>query len=169
MVHQAFIALGSNLGDRQHNLQQALSLLTQELEIKLVQVSSFYETDPVGMKETEPAEPFVNAVAAIETSLSPGKLLSLCLQIEQILGRKRSLETDCGLGYSSRTLDLDILFYDQAIIHDESLDIPHPRLNERAFVLTPLLEIAPDWVHPVLGQTIKQLASLHQAQHALAQ
>lgn len=171
MLTEVFLALGSNLGDRADNIRQALALLEAHPAIQLREVSCMYETEPVKMADA--AEWFVNAAARLETTLSPNELLSVCLEIERRLGRNRTSEQQpdrmgqdevpsvSGIrpahGYFSRVIDIDILFYGALVIEAEGLKIPHPRLQERAFVLVPLLEIAPDLVHPVLHQTIKDL------------
>lgn len=157
MSHQALLALGSNLGNPVENLRQALRQLSEQPGISVKMVSRFYETEPQGMRSDDPAQAFVNAMALLETTLVPQELLSVCLMVEQALGRNR-FHADKRQGYASRTLDLDILFYDDRHICENGLEIPHPRLHERAFVLIPLAELVPDWVHPVFGKTIRQLA-----------
>ena len=142
----AYLGLGSNLGDRKQNLAQALALLSQHLVIK--QLSSVYETEPVGYGK-QPL--FLNAVCRISAGLSPGNLLRLAKKIEAKLGRAP------GFPNAPRPIDIDILFYDKQIINDKELTIPHPRLTERAFVLVPLAEIAPDLVHPGNKKTVKKL------------
>lgn len=144
----AYLCLGSNLGDRQRNLTRALSLLSREA--RLEQVSSIYETEPVGFKE-QPL--FLNLVCRATTPLSPSRLLRFAKTIEARMGRV------AGPPNSARPIDIDILFYDNQIVKTRSLTIPHPRLAERAFVLIPLEEIAPDLVHPELNKSIAQLAS----------
>ncbi|HUV45489.1 MAG TPA: 2-amino-4-hydroxy-6-hydroxymethyldihydropteridine diphosphokinase [Dehalococcoidia bacterium] len=144
----AYLCLGSNLGDREKNLTRALSLLSQE--VKLEKVSSIYETAPVGYKE-QPL--FLNMVCQGATNLNPQELLSLAKAIESRMGRAPSFPN------APRLIDIDILFYDNKIIKTKDLTIPHPRLTDRAFVLVPLAEIAPELVHPELGKSITGLAS----------
>ena len=145
----AYLCLGSNLGDREKNLSQALSLLSHE--INLEKVSSIYETEPVGYKE----QPFfLNLVCRVTTSLNPGELLHLAKTMETRMGRVPGKQTN-----SPRTIDIDILFYNNKIIKTPDLTIPHPRLVGRAFVLIPLAEIAPELIHPELGKSIAELAS----------
>ena len=142
-----YLCLGSNLGDRDKSLAQALALLCQQA--KLEKVSSVYETEPVGYEE-QPL--FLNLVCQITTSLSPEELLRLAKAIEVRMGRVPSFPD------APRPIDIDILFYDNKSIKTQDLTIPHPRLAERAFVLVPLAEIAPGLVHPELRKTVVQLA-----------
>jgi len=144
----AYLSLGSNLGDRQGNMEKALGLLREKEGIQLERVSSFYETEPVGYGDQDW---FLNGVAKVSTSLTPRELLTLVGEIEQALGRVRTIR------WGPRTIDLDILFYGDQMIVEENLEIPHPRLGERAFVLKPLVELAPDLVHPYYGQTVEEL------------
>ena len=132
MKHRAYLSLGSNLGDRYENLARAIGLLDEYDEIELESCSSIYETDPVGYVDQER---FLNMVISIRTALSPFELLKVCQEIEQKLGRKRLVK------WGPRSIDLDILLYNQENIETEQLTVPHPRMLERAFVLIPLLEI----------------------------
>lgn len=146
----AYICAGSNIGDRVGYLQQANMLLKDTPGITVLDISSIYETEPVGYKDQEW---FANAVIKIETDLEPHDLLTECMRIEKQLGRDRSIEERWG----PRTLDLDILFYDDRIIAEADLRIPHPRMHERAYALVPMLELDPDFVHPILGKTVVDL------------
>ena len=142
------IALGSNLGDSKQILNQALNLLSQTSGIELISHSSWYETVPVG-----PPQPnYVNGCAILETELLPEDLLQILLKIEQQFGRIRQER------WGPRILDLDILLYGDLILEMPNLTIPHPRMNERAFVLVPLAEIAAHWIEPISRQTILQLS-----------
>lgn len=145
-----YLSLGSNYGDRIGYVQQATSLIGASDNIALIRTSAFYETEPWGM---ESENWFVNAVVEIKTSLSPQDLLAECQRIEKQLGRKR----DGNQGYSDRTIDIDILFYNKDIINDENLTIPHKFVHLRAFTLVPLLELIPNFEHPLLHKTISEL------------
>jgi 2-amino-4-hydroxy-6-hydroxymethyldihydropteridine diphosphokinase len=142
-----YLSLGSNIGDRKANLEQAL----QALEISGVlrrRVSSFFETEPVGFRD----QPwFLNIALEAETDLSPTTLLECCQEIETAAGRFRAFRG------APRTLDLDILLYEDFILNQSCLVIPHPRMAERRFVLEPLAQIAPEIIHPVLGKSIRSL------------
>jgi 2-amino-4-hydroxy-6-hydroxymethyldihydropteridine diphosphokinase len=138
--HMAFIGLGSNLGDKPANLAHARQCLEQA-GAQVFRASSVYLTEPVDFKEQGS---FLNQVLEIRTVLSARALLQCCLTIEQHLGRQRIIDK------GPRLIDLDILFFDQLIISQPDLVIPHPRLQWRRFVLVPLVEINPDWMHPVL-------------------
>ena len=147
---RVFLSIGSNLGDRVANIQQAVSMLSLDNRIKILKTSSFYETQPWGNKN----QPwFINAAMAIETVLDPEELLSIFQNIEAKLGRKRELFKK----WSERTLDIDILMYDEQIINSKNLIIPHPYMHERAFVLVPMLEVKADLVHPIFNKTISEL------------
>ncbi|WNS75574.1 2-amino-4-hydroxy-6-hydroxymethyldihydropteridine diphosphokinase [Bacillus sp. DTU_2020_1000418_1_SI_GHA_SEK_038] len=132
MNNEAYIALGSNIGDRFESLKDAIASIDLVPRVKVVHVSSIYETDPVGYEDQDQ---FLNMVIGVKTDLSPFELLSACLEIEKNLGRKR------GIRWGPRTIDLDILLYNQENIISEKLTVPHPRMHERAFVIIPLLEI----------------------------
>lgn len=143
-----YLGLGSNLKDKRHNLLKAIKELKQSHETKVIKQSSFYKTQPVG----KPDQPdFLNAVVLIETSLKPKPLMRQLLALEKKLGRIRKEK------WGPRIIDLDILFYNRVVIRQRNLIIPHPRLHQRRFVLEPLAEIAPNLVHPVLKQTIRDL------------
>jgi 2-amino-4-hydroxy-6-hydroxymethyldihydropteridine diphosphokinase len=142
----AYLGLGSNLGDRKQNLVRALELMSEHAVVE--QVSSVYETEPVGYKD-QPL--FLNAVCLISTELKPGQLLRLARRIEAELGRKPAFPN------APRPIDIDVLFYGNEVFSNKELTVPHPRLAERAFVVVPLAEIAPDMVHPVSDKTMKEL------------
>ena len=141
-----YLGLGSNLGNRQDNLDRALDLLAQRLRVE--KISSVYETEPVG-NINQPR--FLNLVCQAYTRLAPTALLTLAKGIESKLGRTFNKPN------TPRPIDIDILFYGEQVIETPELVIPHPRLTERAFVLIPLAEIAPDLVHPAGGKTVKDL------------
>lgn len=144
----AYLGLGSNLGDRQGNLSQAIERLSRR--VRLERVSSLYETEPVGYL----AQPrFLNAACRVSTDLSSWELLALAKEIEAGLGRVP------GFPNAPRQIDIDILFYGDQVIETTELTVPHPRLAERAFVLIPLAEIAPELVHPQTGHRIGELVA----------
>jgi 2-amino-4-hydroxy-6-hydroxymethyldihydropteridine diphosphokinase len=144
---QSAIALGSNLGDSHQILEDALKRLAQTPGITLQACSSWYQTKPVG----PPQPDFLNGCALLEVKLTPQELLETLLGIEAQFGRVRQERN------GPRTLDLDLLLFDHLILDTPTLKLPHPRMHERAFVLVPLAEIAPDWVEPVSGKAIAQL------------
>jgi 2-amino-4-hydroxy-6-hydroxymethyldihydropteridine diphosphokinase len=148
----AAIALGSNLesrfGDREANLQEAVRRIEGLGEVRVV--SSFFDTEPVGYRE-QPR--FLNAAMLLETKLGPQELMHGLLGVERAMGREREGAVLKG----PRVIDLDLLLYGDWVLWAEDLILPHPRMEERRFVLEPLVEIAPDWVHPVLGVTVRDL------------
>lgn len=146
MENLAYIALGSNMGDRFEYLKKAIFLLGSHEEIRVVNTSSIYETDPVGYTDQDQ---FLNMAVQVITRLKPHELLDECLRIEEELGRKREIR------WGPRTLDLDILLYNQENIETEKLTIPHPRMSERAFVILPLLELDPDLMLPLREKPLK--------------
>ena len=142
----AYIGIGSNIGDRKANCRKAIELLSEAGSVTAV--SSLYRTEPVGFKEQED---FINAVAMVETARTPEELLAVCRSIEDRLGRTR------GLRWGPRTADLDILLYGDRVVNLKDLQIPHPQMALRKFVLAPLAEIAPGALHPVLQKTASEL------------
>ena len=147
----AHLGLGSNLGNRLAFLQGGRDRLLDSYDIVLLRASSVFETAALGGPAGSP--PFLNAVLEVETSLAARELLAACLATEQAFGRTRSEPA------APRTLDIDLLLYGDAVIDQGDLQVPHPHLCERAFVLAPLSEIAPDLVHPLRQQTIRALAA----------
>lgn len=145
----AYLGLGANLGDRADNLRRAVALLAATPGIRLRRLSSVYETEPVGYRD-QPR--FLNQVAEVETDLAPQALLACARAVEAALGRTR------GVRWGPRTMDVDILLYDEVSLAEPDLVLPHPRLTERAFVLVPLAEIAPALVLPG-GRTAAELAA----------
>ena len=146
-----YLSLGSNLGDRVGYIQQAVSLLGANPHINIVATSSFYETEPWQMHSENW---FVNAVIQISTTLQPEELLKECKNIETRLGRKKDEESKA---YLDRTIDIDIIFYDNLILNTPNLTIPHRFFHKRVFMLVPMLEIAQDFVHPLFNKTVEKL------------
>lgn len=147
-MSNACIALGSNLGDRAKNLKTALAMLTQTERIRITALSAVYETAPVGGPEQGP---YLNACAAIATELSPTLLLRTMLDIEEKMGRIREVH------WGPRIIDLDLLLYEKVMINTPLLELPHPRMGERDFVLIPLADIAPDLIIPGLNRPVSMI------------
>ena len=148
MPHTAYIAIGSNMESPAENCRRAMERLDAHPALSVSARSSLYRSEPFGKTDQDW---FVNAVVRIDTSLSPEELLQTCLSIEREMGRTRSEK------WGPRIIDLDILFYDDLIIKREGLEIPHPGIPERSFVLVPMSEIAPDCIHPQLNKPVKTL------------
>ena len=147
---KAYLGLGSNMGDRAHQLQQAIQIIDRFQHIDVTSVSPIYETEPVGYTD-QPQ--FLNLCIEIETTLKPQELLKRCLETEQALHRVRKIR------WGPRTLDVDILLYGNEIIEEDNLIIPHPRMVERAFVLIPLNDIASKHIEPRSQRLIKNLVT----------
>jgi 2-amino-4-hydroxy-6-hydroxymethyldihydropteridine diphosphokinase len=145
---RAYIGVGSNLGDRLAHCATAVETLAGLDRTRVAACSPWYETEPVGGVEQRW---FVNGVVEVETALDPRELLSACLAIERTRGRERRIPN------GPRTLDLDLLLYADRIVNEPGLTLPHPRLTQRAFVLVPLADVAPQVLHPVAGVTIAAL------------
>ena len=145
---EVFIAIGSNLGDREDNVKTALQLLKKKM--RLLKVSSTYETEPMYVEDQNW---FLNCVAKVETDLPPRKLLGYLKDTERRMGRQR------GVRYGPRIIDMDILFYGEEVVIQKDLEIPHPKIQERPFVLIPLVEIEPNHIHPLQQKTVLKLLS----------
>jgi 2-amino-4-hydroxy-6-hydroxymethyldihydropteridine diphosphokinase len=150
MAKTVFLGLGTNLGDREENLKKAVAMIGENIG-EIVSCSSVYETEPWGFQSENL---FLNAVVKVKTVLKPPGLLGRILMIEAQLGRLREGEAT---GYKSRTIDMDILLYGHETVIKKTLQIPHPRIPDRKFVLVPLCEISPETVHPVLKKTMAEL------------
>lgn len=145
----AYLALGSNLGDRIAYLKGARQALDSHPKICIVRASLLYETEPVGGPEDQP--PYLNAALEVQTLLEASRLLEFCLAVEQQFGRCRTIR------WGARSLDIDLLFYADHVHQEPDLIVPHPRLHQRAFVLAPLIDIAPDFIHPLLRQSMRAI------------
>lgn len=143
-----YIGLGSNLGDRLGFIQQAVQMLDFHDAVKILETSSFYETEPYGIKDQDW---FINAAVKISTTLTPVEMLRVCQHIEEKLGRKREMK------WGPRVIDLDILLYNDEIIADDILTIPHPATYDRACCIVPLLEIAEELIHPILQKDMDDI------------
>ena len=144
--YNVYLALGSNLGNRAANLKEAINSLSPQMEVKAK--SKVYETPPWGYTEQEK---FYNQVLRVQTYLEPEPLLKHLKRLEVALGRKASFQN------GPRLIDIDILFYDDRVVNTPVLDIPHPHVHERGFVLLPLMDIAPDYVHPVEQRSVREM------------
>ena len=154
--HRAFIALGSNIDEKEKNIKKAIELIKSKKEIRIIKESKIIETEPWGYTEQDT---FKNAVIEVETILNPRELMESLLNIENIMKRERILR------WGPRIIDLDIIFYDDLITSDEFVTIPHPRMEERDFVLEPLNEIAPNMIHPLNKKRVfKMLEELKSSQ-----
>lgn len=149
MAHQVFLGLGSNLGDKEANLRAAIYEIEKRIG-KVISLSAFYTTEPWGFTSENT---FVNAVCKVDTSFLPMEVLQITQEIEKDLGR---IQKSVHGNYSDRSMDIDILLYDDIILHTDQLTIPHPLMCERKFVLEPLVEIAPELIHPITGKTFKE-------------
>jgi 2-amino-4-hydroxy-6-hydroxymethyldihydropteridine diphosphokinase len=152
MPHRAFIGIGSNLGDRKANFLEAIDRIQKIPGTRIVKQSSLYESEPLGDAKTW----FVNAVVELETECGADDLLKRLKQIETVMGRKRVR----GKRWGSRIIDLDILLFDNEIINKRTLKVPHPELQNRRFVLAPLSELAPQFVHPKLSVSVSELLAV---------
>ena len=155
--HTAYVALGSNLGDKEANLRRALELLI-ERGVEIVKTSTFISTEPYGVTD-QPQ--FLNGVCAVRTSLEPLELLHTLLDIEQEMGRVRLRH------WGERNIDLDLLLYEDVVMDTPELKLPHPDMQNRDFVLLPLAEIAPELVHPILQKSIEELSNLYISKRAV--
>ena len=154
----AFIGVGSNIGDRYKNIRDAEREINKSGTCKIVRISKIYETDPVGYLNQEK---FLNCVFEIKTELSPHKLIKFLLNAEIILKRERIIH------WGPRTIDLDILFYNNMEISSENLIIPHPRMHERMFVMRPLCDLIPAYVHPVINESCERIAESLEKQQGI--
>ncbi|MGL4729975.1 MAG: 2-amino-4-hydroxy-6-hydroxymethyldihydropteridine diphosphokinase [Clostridium sp.] len=146
--HEVYVSIGSNIGEKEANLEKAIEYISSNKYIKIDKISDFIETEPWGY---ENQEKFINGALKINTILNPKEILNVLLEIEEIMKRERKIK------WGPRIIDLDIIFYDDIIMEDEELVIPHPRMEEREFVLKPLSQIAPYKVHPLLRKRIYKL------------
>ena len=155
--HTAYLALGSNLGDKEANLRRALELV-QQRGVEVVKTSSFICTEPYGVTD-QPQ--FLNGVCEVRTSLEPLELLRTLLEIEQEMGRVRLRH------WGERNIDIDLLLYEDVVMDTPELILPHPDMQNRDFVLLPLAEIAPELVHPILQKSIEELSNLYISKRAV--
>ena len=149
-MEKVYLCLGGNIGDTRNYLQNAVAMIGRRIG-RVVSQSAVYQSEPWGFNAEQM---FLNQVVVAETGLVPHAVLEQCLQIEAELGRTRS-----GNGYEPRTIDIDIIFFGDYIIDTPDLKVPHPLMHQRNFVLRPLADVAPDFVHPIFGSAVKQLAA----------
>ncbi len=157
-MHDVYVGIGSNVGDRVFFLTEAVRKLNAPPAIRVMKVSSLYETEPVGVKEQSS---FLNAAVWVQTSAAVNVFHARIKSIEKEIGRKERFR------WGPREIDIDILLFDDLIIHDTSVKIPHPEMTVRKFVLQPLAEIAPDIIHPAMKKSIKELFSACRDSHAV--
>ena len=148
-AHSVIISVGSNIGDKRANCRQSIDHLLDSGNASLVKASRFYRTSPVDFMDQDW---FVNAAVKVQTPLEPLDLLATLQSIQQQAGRTKS-----GIRFGPRVLDLDIIFFDQLVLKTPALEIPHPRMHKRRFVLQPICDIDPDIVHPLLNMPVKSL------------
>jgi 2-amino-4-hydroxy-6-hydroxymethyldihydropteridine diphosphokinase len=154
MAHRAFIGIGTNLGDRAANYREAIRRIGELPSTRVVRQSSIYETEPVGDIEGS----FLNGAIEAETGFLADELLRRLLAIERAMGRRRpSAGKRARIGHQPRVIDLDLLFFENQVIDTPALQLPHPRLHERRFVLAPMAELAPMLIHPTLQRSISEL------------
>ena len=146
--HKVYLGIGSNMGDKEQHIRDAIAVFSEHPKCRNVEVSSFYTTKPYGVTKQDD---FVNGVFCVETLLTPEEVLLLIQEIETMQNRVRTIH------WGPRTIDVDILFYDDAIIGTRDLVIPHPEIQKRDFVLVPLCELAGFMMHPVLGKRMQEL------------
>ena len=149
LKHTAFLSIGSNIGDKKTNCAKGIHQLCSTDAIRLISQAPFYQTQPV---DFEHQDWFINTAIKIETTLSPDVILIKCKEIEQQVGRQRSI-----VRFGPRILDMDIILFDQVILKDSKLQIPHPRMHKRRFVLQPICDIEPTVLHPVYQKTVGEL------------
>lgn len=158
-MHKVILHIGSNEGNRNDYLQSAVELIVNHIGV-INKISSIYETEPWGYIEQNN---FLNQAVEVSTILTPSQIIQKIIDIEWILGRIRTFK------WGPRTIDIDIIFYEESIIDSENLIIPHPRMHERNFVLQPLVEIIPDWQHPILCRSVRDLYLLIQENKLLTE
>ena len=165
MPHRAFIGIGSNLGDRAGNYREAIARIATIPNTRITRQSSIYETEPVG-DEHLLKWPFLNGVVEVETEIPAEQMMRRMLTIERAMGRKRIKGRKPTRGkHRPRIIDLDLLFFNKEIINTRALQVPHPRIHERRFVLAPMAELAPTLIHPKLNASISELLAALKSAH----